>query len=537
MGMSESATVYIPFGKKFVGLVDKLKPIRGTFIYDHSNSFWLDAEANFIKGYVSLTQNSNTFRYVGELCNGLQHGRGYELENGSKKYEGEYVKGEINGKGVLYDNGSIYFQGIIVKGVPKFGFFLGRRKQIYQGTFELISNPNAEASTYQRESNIAPKHNLYCQGYAYNISGYIVEIKGRFNIDNFLLDGFYTIWYKDGSFYKGHMKNNIKCGEGVFYQKDGSKFVGVWSTNNIEGIIYWSEAHNVLKISKGIFTYSDNGGIKMESFGQVWYKNGDYLEGEFSKGNLNGQGRKIFVNQDIYQGDFKNSGFDGKGVIIFAKHNAKYVGEFQKNHRKGFGELFISDELIYEGVWDHDVLTFGTKYFHGDQTLLKYEGRFKKVAKENAFEEFIPVEAGIYYLRDGSYIEAQIPEDEEFPVFGQAFYSNGDEYIGELKDGKRKGYGKLFHSKNYIWIEGIWDNDVLVSQTGVIENPEVWRYHGEISNQMADGFGTLENIDESYTYSGCFQENKRHGKGILTKDGVRILEEFEEDNLKSMVFL
>ena len=68
-------------------------------------------------------------------------------------------------------------------------------------------------------------------------------------------------------------------------------------------------------------------------------------------------------------------------------------------------------------------------------------------------------------------------------------YKNGDKYVGEVKNGKRNGYGTLYYSNGNV-------------------------YTGEFKNDKKDGYGSF-----------VFKKKKRHMKAIsrTTKGTAREL--------------
>jgi hypothetical protein len=74
-------------------------------------------------------------------------------------------------------------------------------------------------------------------------------------------------------------------------------------------------------------------------------------------------------------------------------------------------------------------------------------------------------------------------------------YRNGT-YKGEMKDGKKEGYGIYYYT----------DGDI---------------YEGEWKNDLPDGKGKHTSKDGSYSYEGTFKEGKKNGRGICYfDDGV-----------------
>ena len=52
-----------------------------------------------------------------------------------------------------------------------------------------------------------------------------------------------------------------------------------------------------------------------------------------------------------YEGTFENNMKEGEGIEI-VDNGIKYIGNFSKNKRNGYGELFDSaGKIIYTGMW------------------------------------------------------------------------------------------------------------------------------------------------------------------------------------------
>lgn len=99
-------------------------------------------------------------------------------------------------------------------------------------------------------------------------------------------------------------------------------------------------------------------------------------------------------------------------------------------------------------------------------------------------------------------------------------YENGNKYVGEVKNGKRHGYG-VFTTFNGITYEGDFKDDksdgkgtLTISSTGD-------KYVGEFKDNKPNGKGTYKTVLESYV--GEFKNGKYHGTGTLTLIGGKIL--------------
>jgi hypothetical protein len=101
-------------------------------------------------------------------------------------------------------------------------------------------------------------------------------------------------------------------------------------------------------------------------------------------------------------------------------------------------------------------------------------------------------------------------------------YYNGDEYEGQMVDGKRHGRGimKYYISPGlYSVYDGHWVNNIQ-SGYGIMLYANGSMYDGNWDNNMFSGYGKYKGIDNS-TYEGSYFENMCHGLGIMIyEDGT-----------------
>ena len=156
-------------------------------------------------------------------------------------------------------------------------------------------------------------------------------------------------------------------------------------------------------------------GLANDTKGLYYFKDKPtYYCGEFKDGKIEGRGfyyrkRLAIPRYTIYKGEFRDGMADGKGLYTY-KNGDKYKGEFRKSKREGKGE--------YE--WNK---------------------------KNNNNKELITP-----YLFKGYF------ENDNFGEFGTYFYTNGDKYIGRLKDGKKHGKGTYYFEDGDRY-EGDFKND------------------------------------------------------------------------------
>ncbi|MEG2058173.1 MAG: hypothetical protein RRZ84_09785, partial [Romboutsia sp.] len=108
-------------------------------------------------------------------------------------------------------------------------------------------------------------------------------------------------------------------------------------------------------------------------------------------------------------------------------------------------------------------------------------------------------------------------------------YDNGDMYKGELKEGKRSGFGIcIFADKSRY--EGLWKEDAMHS-IGKYIYTDGSTYSGDFKFGVIEGVGmyTFQNKD---IYKGEFKQGIRNGKGVISySNGDKFLGNFK-DNLK-----
>ncbi|MCR5205963.1 MAG: transposase [Lachnospiraceae bacterium] len=127
-------------------------------------------------------------------------------------------------------------------------------------------------------------------------------------------------------------------------------------------------------------------------------------------------------------------------------------------------------------------------------------------------------------------------------------YNNGNIYEGEVKAGKKNGYGIfILHTDDGDEVyKGIWENDVLVTPSSSDTNGILKRYHrkysngdryeGELMDGKRNGTGTYTNYSGE-TYVGQWKNNLKHGHGILKLSDGTIYEGEWENDLKNGMFL
>jgi len=149
---------------------------------------------------------------------------------------------------------------------------------------------------------------------------------------------------------------------------------------------------------------------------------------------------------------------------------------------------------------------------------------------------------------------------EEIKGFIETFVKNnnmkeiqaGTSYFGEIKDGKKEGYGIDIRSdfiylgeykddlpsgkgkmifKNADYYDGDWKEGKFEGQGRFVLRATGISYHGQFIQGLKDGYGVEERGDGS-KYEGHFKEGQKHGKGLYKwAIGERYEGEFVENKM------
>ena len=144
----------------------------------------------------------------------------------------------------------------------------------------------------------------------------------------------------------------------------------------------------------------------------------------------------------IYEGDFLRGVYHGYGKLIAEDGNV-YCGSFANGVKDGNGVLTLSTGTVYTGSWVSDVMLNGSfvtslhiskvpasKNFGSDSGV--------KLDRKKEMEDL----SGLY---DG-YIINNVPFDTD----GVCRYSDGGEYRGSWRSGRRNGQG-TYHRKGSVY--------------------------------------------------------------------------------------
>jgi len=169
--------------------------------------------------------------------------------------------------------------------------------------------------------------------------GYVGETKGN------LRDGYGVYTYPNSFFrYEGEWSKGVKQGFGRFKMRDGSYYEGQFTDGEItgEGRRYWPHTNSIYE---GTFDQGELCGR-----GQMTYGNGSLYEGQWMDNKREGEGVLQDICGNVYKGSFYQNKRHGDGVQTY-KNGNKYDGGWINDLQHGHGLMSFADKSIYEGQW------------------------------------------------------------------------------------------------------------------------------------------------------------------------------------------
>jgi len=323
--------------------------------------------------------------------------------------------------------------------------------------------------------------------------------------------------FKDSELiYKGSFKDNKYDGEGELFEDNKLIYKGTFKESKYDGEGELFKDDKL--IYKGTFKES-----KYDGEGKLFNKNDTLLyEGGFNEGKYDGEGELFKDSELIYKGTFKDDKYYTGNGKLYRDGIAIYTGTFEDGkYYTGKGKLYIGRDLIYDGDFIDGKYHGNGKLYGYDKVYstyggLLYEGQFKdgKYNGEGVLNN-------IYKIGN---IHAKVDTMTNFKL-----------YEGTFKDGIYDGYGKLYEDikditdkKDILKYEGTFKNGEYNTGKGKKEN-RINLYVGDFKDGKYDGEGKLYFICSSpyatldkkiLIYDGKFREGQYDGKGILYKDNT-----------------
>ena len=337
---------------------------------------------------------SGTGSYKGQTLKQLRHGVGvYHYPNKFFTYEGEWREGKKHGTGKLILGDGGYYEGAFVEGEIE-----GNGERLY----------GHSGAKYVGHFSKGERHGL----------GRYEESNGSWYEGNWFYnkkEGFGSCQQTDGTCYEGEWRNDKKHGEGVQVDKDGGRYEGDWV--------------NGMRHGQGSYLISDKSLYEGQWKNDMYHEQRLYdYKGEWQEGKKHGTGKVILMDGGYYDGAFFKGEIDGNGERLYGHSGAKYVGHFSKGERHGLGRYEESNGSWYDGNWIY-----------------------------NLREGF-----GSCQLADGACYEGEWHNDIKQGE-GVQVDTDGGRYEGDWVNGMRHGQGSYLMSDKSLY-EGHWENDMYHEQ-------------------------------------------------------------------------
>jgi len=272
-------------------------------------------------GQVSSALSGGRY-YVGEIVNGVPHGRGHMLHNVDKRFRYPEVVGSI-----LQHGGSKFYDGLFENGqYHGFGQLTYPNGQKLTGEFKRGRMHNGEGLT------LHPDNSAYEGSYKDGLKhgrGIIVYASGR------ILSG----EFREGLIFTGSGKHEI----------NGCVESGEWKNGHFKGTIH--DAKGLLVETK---TFTESGGVVSSvTSGSV------VVSGELIHHRLCNTGKMVLPNGVCIEGTFSNNKLHGRGSI--SQPDGRVLkGEFRNGQIYNGGGVYVGvTGKVKTGVWVEGVLVLG----------------------------------------------------------------------------------------------------------------------------------------------------------------------------------
>lgn len=182
------------------------------------------------------------------------------------------------------------------------------------------------------------------------------------------------LFKKDNSIYKGSWNfKGKKEGLGTFIDSKGNKFIGEWKDDKLNG------KGRIFSISGDYYEGFFHEGV-IEGYGMYYSKtNGYKYMGEFKNWKFHGKGKLIYDDKTTYEGNFFEGYKNGQGKLVF-KDGAYYEGNFEKNFFNGKGKFYFKDGRNYNGDWKKNTMDGKGVFNWGNEC--KYTGDYRNNKRE-----------------------------------------------------------------------------------------------------------------------------------------------------------
>ena len=332
--------------------------------------------------------------------------------------------------------------------------------------------------------------------------------------------------YANGDKYAGEWKDGKRHGQGIITWGNNKQKIYLSKLNNAPAFIYgagfgdFPEYSNlkILNCSKyeGEFRDNQQDGYGVLTFeeGMTW--TGLFNEDRLSMGCISGDceddyGVYLMLWTDLYVGKFKDGQRHGKGTYTWGPVSEKYYSPDMK-HLASVGSQYVGD-------WENN-----RRNGIGVQTSndgSRYEGEYRNHQKNG---KGIYVSAELDYEGIGALLSSNI--DSNYVVITKVYRGFPSEKAGLIEGDKiLEVNGKNAKDKT---------TQELISILKGTTNSEINILIERNGNNLTFRFNREKVKLPSYTYTGEFKDDKRHGQGIyISRFGEKYQGLFEENKFIS----
>ena len=271
--------------------------------------------------YIVTVSRTSLYNYVGEVNDGLRHGRGMEFS---------IILVDLPGAFVMHGD-SVHVVQPVYEGGYKNNARHGHGK-LYSWCGDVL---------YDGEWEKGKRHG---RGKEYDSNGKLT--------------------------YEGEWKDGRRARHGTAYHSNGdTSYDGEWKDGERHGhgkMYHYLSGGNIMYDGE----WKDG---ERHGHGKMYYLSGEIMyEGEWKNGKRDGRGKEYHSNGNTqYDGEWKNGRHDGHGKSYYGSGDVMYDGEWKNGKHHGNGKSYYpGGQVECAGVFEHGTLSFPCARYARDGGVL-----------------------------------------------------------------------------------------------------------------------------------------------------------------------
>ena len=452
--------------------------------------------------------------YTGAFANGLENGRGVQINSDGSRLEGEWKNGFQSGTGTVTNPyGRVIGEWKIDAASGQATIPYGNGDKYAGGWIDGGGSNGQGTYTYKDGGTLEGEWKNDSLGSSGTVTDADGKVLGKWEVD--AANGWATIPYPDGNKYTGEWKDGIgQYGQGTMAFADGGEYIGEWKQGMIHGQGVLTDENGGKCEGQWKYNLFSGHGTTTDADGKVL--------GEWEVDETAGRATIFYSDGGEYAGAWKvGLGRHGYGATTY-EDGSKYTGEWKYNAQNGKGIQTGEDGGTYDG-----------EFMNGWPVRCKVTDADGKVLGENTVD-ISTGQATLYFTSGGKYVGAWMDgqqngqgkytwaegdeytgnfKDGSFDGQGSVAWANGTKYTGEWKNGKYNGQGTYTESGGFKYVGNFRDNNFSGQGTATFGNGD--KYVGDFEDDTFNGEGTYTFADGD-KYVGHFKDGKRDGYGTYT---------------------